>query len=307
MDTVHPVLESRLTAAGFACIAHWDTPREKLLVEISQATGIVIRSRITINREFIDAATGLKFIARSGSGLENIDVEYARSKGIVLFNSPEGNRDAVAEHVLAMLLTLFDKLNKADREVRQGMWDREGNRGIELAGKTVAIIGYGVMGSAVAERLSGFRCRILAHDKFKSGFGSSTVEESDLLRIFEEADIVSLHLPLTAETTGYVNAGFLNQFRKSIYLINTARGKNVVTADLVEAMKSGRVSGACLDVLEYEKASLEGLDISAQPPPLQYLMSSPNTVLTPHVAGWTVESYEKLSAVLAEKILKWKG
>lgn len=307
LDTVHPVLAERLTAAGYVCVAHEATTPEELMPRLHEAYGIVLRSRLPVNRALLAACPNLAFIARSGSGLENIDVAFAASKGIRLFNSPEGNRDAVAEHVMGMLLSLFNKLHKSDREVRQGIWDREGNRGRELAGKTVGIIGYGVMGTAVAERLAGFRCRILAHDKYKSGFGFGGVEECALERIFEEADIVSLHLPLTAETAGYVNSVWLGRFKKPICLVNTSRGRHVVTADLVTAMRSGRVYGACLDVLEYEKTSLEGLEVSAMPEALQYLVDAPHTVLTPHVAGWTVESYVKLSEVLADKILAELG
>lgn len=303
LDTVHPVLAQRLSAAGYECIGLEDTTAEALPGHLHEAHGIVLRSRIPVNRALLEACPNLVFIARSGSGLENIDVAFATSRGIRLFNSPEGNRDAVAEHVMGMLLSLFNKLNKSDHEVRQGIWDREGNRGMELAGKTMGIIGYGVMGTAVAKRLAGFQCRILAHDKYKSGFGSDGVQECTLERIFEEADIVSLHLPLTAETEAYVNQTWLQQFRKPICLVNTSRGRHVVTADLVDAMRSGQVYGACLDVLEYEKASLEGLETASVPEALQYLMNSAHTVLTPHIAGWTVESYVKLSEVLADKIL----
>lgn len=307
IDSVHEVLKERLQQAGYVCDELFTTPNDKLLQKAKDYFGLVIRSRITINKAFIDAATSLKFIARSGSGLENIDVAYAESKGIQVFNSPEGNSDAVAEQGVGMLLMLLNNLKRADSEVRRGVWRREENRGRELSSLTVGIIGYGVMGSAFARRLSGFGCNIIAHDKYKTGFDNDHVLEVTLQELQAQADIVSLHLPQNRDTTYYANEAFFNAFAKNIVLINTARGKNVKTDDLVEALKQGKVTGACLDVLEYEKSSLEGLDGDELPAALQYLVESDQTVLTPHIAGWTHESYFKLSNVLSDKILSHFG
>jgi D-3-phosphoglycerate dehydrogenase len=303
IDTVHEALKERLLLAGYVCEERFTATHDELLANAHEYFGLVLRSRITLDVQALNAFSNLKFVARSGSGLENIDVEYAKSKGIVVFNSPEGNSTAVAEQAVGMLLMLLNNLHKADREVRDGFWQREENRGLELEQLTVGIIGYGVMGSAFAKRLSGFGCNVIAHDKYKENFGSEHVREVSLKELQEQADVVSLHLPQTPETVHYANAFFFQSFIKNIFLINTARGKNVDTTALVEAMKVGKVAGACLDVLEYEKASLEGLDSDELPDALQYLIQSPRTVLTPHIAGWTVESYYKLSSVLADKIL----
>lgn len=303
VESVHEILHDRLTAAGYFCDRRYDSSRSELLSYAHDYVGVVVRSRIKIDREFIDAATRLKFIARSGSGLENIDVAYAESKGIAVYNSPEGNRDAVGEHTMGMLLMLLNNLRQADADVRAGRWPREENRGYEISGKTVGIIGYGLMGSAVAEKLSGFGARVIAHDKYKHGFSNQLVQETTFEALQQQADIVSLHLPLTEETHYYANAAFFAGFTKPIYFINTSRGKNTDTAALVDALKSGRVRGACLDVIEYEKASLEGLEFDPGLTALRDLIEMQNVVLSPHIAGWTHESYEKLSSVLAEKIL----
>ncbi len=305
IESVHDVLQQHMEALGFACELRYDATREELMRDGANYFGIVIRSRITIDKTFIDAFENLKFIARSGSGLENIDVKCAEAKGIAIFNSPEGNRDAVGEHAIGMLLTLFNKLKQADNEVRNGLWQREKNRGIELKGKTFAIIGYGVMGSSLAKKLQGFGCNIIAHDKYKSGFANDFVKEVSLDEIFEEADIVSIHLPLTDETKFYVNDEFISKFKKPFYFINTSRGQNVKTPAISYALQSGQLLGAGIDVLEYEKASLEGLEFSDMPADLQYLMQSDKVILTPHIAGWTQESYYKLSSVLADKIETW--
>jgi D-3-phosphoglycerate dehydrogenase len=307
IDTVHEVLKERLLLAGYECEERFTATRDELLAIAHEYFGVVVRSRITLDVQAIDAFSNLKFISRSGSGLENIDVDYAKSKGIAVFNSPEGNSTAVAEQAVGMLLMLLNNLHKADSEVRDGLWQREENRGLELEQLTVGIIGYGVMGSAFAKRLSGFGCKVIAHDKYKVNFGNERVHEVSLKQLQEQADVVSLHLPQTTETVHYANAFFFQGFVKNIFLINTARGKNVDTTALVEAMKVGKVAGACLDVLEYEKASLEGLDTEDLPDALQYLIHSPRTILTPHIAGWTVESYYKLSSVLADKILAHFG
>lgn len=300
IDTVHPILQNTLLKYGYDCVMADKWSKEEILEKIELFQGIVIRSRIPIDQAFLDATKNLKFIARAGAGLENIDVSYAKSKKIMLINAPEGNRDAVAEHTLGMLLSLFNKLNQADKEVRKGKWLREENRGIELKGKTVGIIGYGYMGAAFAQRLMGFECTVLAYDKYKKGFGTDFIKEVDQKIVLEKSDVLSLHIPLTEETHHFVNEGFIQSVKKNFYLINTARGNVVDTNALAEGIKSGKILGACLDVLEHESSSFEELNPS---PSLQYLLDSDKTILSPHIAGWTVESHEKLSSVLAEKIV----
>lgn len=302
LDSNHPLLHETLQKAGHTCDLNYLWTKEEILNSIHLYDGIVIRSKIKITKEIIDKALKLKFIARAGAGMENIDVEYAESKGIRCLHAPEGNRDAVGEHAIGMLLSLFNNLCRANKEVREGKWIREGNRGIELMGKTVGIIGYGNMGSAFAERLKGFGVKVLAYDKYKSGFGNNFIIESPLDHIFEQADVISLHTPLTEETHYMINDSFINNFKKNIYIINTARGKCLNTADLVKNIKSGKVAGACLDVLEYEVVSFENLDAANLPEPFQYLIQSEKVMLSPHIGGWTIESNQKIARVLAEKI-----
>ncbi len=304
IDSNHPSLHQTLEKAGHVCHLHYDWTKEEIIQNIHLYDGIIIRSKIKITKAFLDKATNLKFIARAGAGMENIDVAYAESKGIKCIHAPEGNRDAVGEHALAMLLALFNNVLRADKEVREGKWLREENRGVELMGKTVGIIGYGNMGSAFAERLKGFGVKLLVYDKYKTNFGNECIQESSLERIFDEADIVSLHVPLTAETERMVNDTFINSFRNNIYIINTARGKCLNTDDLVLNLKSGKVLGACLDVLEYEMTSFETLDVTMLPEAFQYLTKSDKVILSPHIAGWTIESHRKIAMVLAEKILQ---
>jgi len=303
IDTVHPALEERLTANGFTCIDGTSLSRAEILKDVGNIDGVVIRSKFKIDVEFLEAATSLKFIARSGAGLENITLEAASNKGIVVFNSPEGNRDAVGEQATGMLLSLFNHLNRADGEVRNGIWKREENRGIELKGKTVGIIGYGNMGGAFAQRLQGFECRVVAYDKYKTHTDSPYAELVSLQHLMRYSDVVSFHVPLTDETRYYLNNGFINSMDKPFYLINTARGKVVNTEHLVQGLKSGKVLGAALDVLEYETSSFETLSSADLPAPFQYLIQSEQVILSPHVAGWTIESYEKLATFLADKIL----
>lgn len=304
LDIVHPVLQERLEAQNWECYDYSQTPIDKLIYLINDFDGIVIRSRFRMDENFLQHANNLKFIARSGAGMENIDESYCSKRGIELFNAPEGNRGAVGEHALGMLLALFNNLIKANREVKSGIWDREGNRGIELESKTVGIIGFGNNGSEFAKKLRGFDCKILAYDKYKSGFGNDFVQESNPKEIQEKADILSLHIPETQETIGLVNETYIEAFQKNFYLINLSRGKNVATAALVKGLKSGKILGACLDVLEYEKASFENMFSEELPADFQYLVQAENVILTPHVGGWTHESYFKLSNVLADKILK---
>jgi len=298
IDTVHPMLWEELEKEGFNCIEGYDLSKEEVKTISSDIYGIVIRSRFKIDVPFLDACQELRFIARAGSGMENIDEEFATSKGIACLNAPEGTRQAVAEHALGMLLSLFNTLNTADIEVRQGLWKREENRGIELNGKTMGIIGFGHNGSAFADVLSGFGVKLLAYDKYKSNYSEKAIE-SDMQTIFEEVDILSLHIPLTDETHHLINDEFIQRFKKPFYLINTSRGQCIKTTDLLDAMQNGKVLGACLDVLEYEKTSFEKLENSVD---FQRLIKSKKVILSPHVAGWTKESKLKLAQVLLEKI-----
>lgn len=303
IDSVHPILEQRLTQAGFVCQRHFKTSFEELVEMLPHAYGLVLRSRFTIDAAFLAHCPQLRFIARSGSGLENIDKQACESKQIRLYNSPEGNRNAVAEHALGMLLNLLNKLNKADKEVRSGIWNREQNRGEELDGKTVGIIGYGNNGAAFAKKLRGFDVKVLAFDKYKTGFGDHFVQECTLEAIQQQADILSFHIPQNKETKYLFNQEFLKQMHKPFYLLNLSRGKIVETEVLIRGLQLGQIKGAGLDVLEYEQKSFEAFFDRQMPPAFQALIQQENVVLTPHVGGWTTESYVKLSSVLADKIL----
>ncbi|MEZ4801320.1 MAG: 2-hydroxyacid dehydrogenase [Gelidibacter sp.] len=301
LDTNHPLLINQLKALGFENDEDYSSSKEVVMSTIKNYDGIVLRSRFSIDEQFLDAATNLKFIARVGAGLENIDSSYANKKKITLIAAPEGNRNAVGEHALGMLLSLFNKLNKADREVRNGIWQREANRGIELDGKTVGLIGYGNMGKAFAKKLRGFDVEVLCYD-IKNYVGDKNAKQVSLKDFQKQVDVVSLHTPQTSKTLGMINSTFINQFTKPFWLLNTARGKSVVTADLVEALKSQKILGAGLDVLEYEKTSFEDMFTSTMPEPFQYLIQAENVLLTPHVAGWTIESNEKLAQTIVDKI-----
>lgn len=304
LDTVHSILWDRLHDTGFTCVDATELKKEHCFEEIADAEGIVIRSRFKMDEELLKHAPNLKFIARSGAGMENIDIDYCQKRKIQLINAPEGNRNAVGEHALGMLLSLMNKLHTADQEVRKGIWDREGNRGVELDGKTVGIIGFGNNGSAFAKKLSGFDVKVIAYDKYKSDFGYEFVKEVQLQQIFNEADVVSFHIPQNEETIYFANDSFFNQFKKSLFLLNLSRGKIVETKALVTALKSGKVLGAGLDVLEYEKASFENFFEQELSADFHYLLNSNQVILSPHVGGWTNESYFKLSDVLADKILE---
>ena len=293
-DRTHEVLEEKLREAGFVVSVEPDHDYESLVAAAQGCVGLVVRSKVIIDSKFIDRVSSLSCIGRVGAGMETIDVEYAESKGISCLNSPEGNRDAVGEHAVGLLLALIDNIARADAEVRQGLWRREANRGLELGSLTVGIIGYGNMGQSFAKRLSGFGCRVVIYDKYKE---IGTLEE-----VQREADVVSFHVPLTDETHHYLDTGFIEAMAKPFFVVNTARGAVVDTEALVQGLERGKVRGAALDVLEYENMQADGLgDV---PVSMQYLMRSPLTVLTPHVAGWTVESKYKLAAVLADKMIK---
>ncbi len=303
IDTVHPVLWDRLEIAGFNCVDATQSTQGELKKEIENAFGVVIRSRIPMDVEVLDAAKHLEFIARSGAGMENIDVDYCHKRGIRLFNAPEGNRNAVAEHALGMLLNILNKLNQADQEVRNGIWNREGNRGIELDGKNVGIIGFGNNGEAFAKKLAGFDVQIYAYDKYKKNFGDQRVIECSLEELMEKSDVISFHIPQNEETIYFADQDFFDNVSKPFYLLNLSRGKIVSIEALVEAMKGNKVLGAGLDVLEYENATFESFHQQELPEAFEYLIQAKNVILTPHVGGWTNESHYKLSEVLADKIL----
>ena len=302
LDANHPLLIEQLHQAGFKNDEDYTSSKEVIEQKIKMYDGIVLRSRFKIDQQFLEAATNLKFIGRVGAGMENIDCEYAKIKGIKLIAAPEGNRTAVAEHALGMLLNLMNKLSFADREVRNGIWKREENRGFEIEGKTVGIIGYGVMGKAFAKRLKGFDCKVICYD-IKSGVGDENAEQVALQQLQQQTDILSLHTPQTPETFHLINKKLIVGFQKPFWFINTARGKSVKTEDLVEALKSGTILGAGLDVLEYEKSSFENMFSDDElPEAFQYLIQADNVLLSPHIAGWTMESKEKLAQIIVDKI-----
>ena len=302
LDKNHSLLIEQLTKAGYKNEEDYTSSKSDIEQIISGYDGIVIRSRFKFDRTFIDAGTNLKFIARVGAGLESIDIPYAESKGITLISAPEGNCNAVGEHTLGMLLSLFNKLNKADFEVKKGKWNREVNRGIELDGKTVGIIGYGNMGKAFSKKLQGFDCKVICYD-IKENVGDKNATQVSLITFQKEVNVVSLHIPWTPLTNRMVNSDFINQFSKPFWLLNTARGKSVVTSDLVLALKNGQLLGAGLDVLEFEKSSFESLFSNKIPASLSDLLSMENVILSPHIAGWTIESKEKLAQVIVDKIV----
>ena len=302
-SNVHPFLREKLEDSDFIVENNILKNSTELAKVICNYHGIIINSRFVIDKNIIDKANELKFIGRVGAGMESIDIDYLNKRGIKCYNSPEGNRTAVGEHALGMLLCLLNKINIADKQVREGKWVREANRGVEIEGKTVGIIGYGNMGSAFAKRLKGFDCNVIAYDKYKSAYSDEFVQEVTVEKLFEKTDIFSIHVPLTDETKYMVDSKFINSFKKNIYLINTARGKVLKTVDLAENLKSGKVIGAALDVMEYEDSSFEKMNFENMPAELKYLLESENVILTPHIAGLTSESNFKHAKVLAEKIL----
>ena len=305
IDTCHPLLFESLITDGHQCIEGYNLSYEEVSKMMPEVNGIIIRSRIQLDKEILEKAENLLFVARAGAGMESIDVGFAESKNIKCINSPEGNRDAVGEHATGMLLSLMNNLIRADQQVRSGEWIREENRGHELQGKTVGLIGFGNMGSSFASKLQGFDCKILAYDKYKIGFGNTLVREAGMQEILNEADILSIHVPLTDETEYFIDDSLLNSFKKKIYFINTSRGKCVRTDDLVKNIKTGKVLGACLDVIEYEDLSFEKISGQSrffENPSWQFLIKSEKVILSPHIAGWTYESNEKIAKTLVRKI-----
>ncbi len=300
----------QLQQLGFINHEDFTSSKQEIEAKIQDYQGIVIRSRFKIDKTFLDKAINLEFIARVGAGLESIDCDYAISKNITLIAAPEGNANAVGEHALGMLLSLFNKLNVADSEIKSGNWNRESNRGHEIEGKTIAIIGYGNMGKSFAKKLKGFDCEVIFYDVLEN-IEDTNAKQVSLKELQQKADVISLHIPWTPETDKIFNSGFINSITKPFWFINTSRGNNVVTADLAEGLKSGKILGAGLDVLEYEKLSFENLftDLSSRaqsreniPDAFQYLLEAKNVLLTPHIAGWTFESHQKLAQVIVNKI-----
>lgn len=300
LDKNHPLITEQLSEKGFVLEEDFSSSYEQVLEKIHLYEGVIIRSRIPLDAHFLEKAKNLKFIARVGAGMENIDISKAQELGIKLINSPEGNKDAVAEHVIGTLLVLMNRLFISSNEVKKGIWLREENRGEEILGKTFGIIGYGNMGKAVAKRLSGFGCKTIFYD-IKPNLSDEFATQVSLQELQENADILSLHTPLTEDTLYMIDEEFISKMKKNFYFINTARGKNLKTSALVNALKSGKIKGACLDVLEYEKTSFENLETKNED--LEYLLNSEKAIITPHIAGWTHESKIKLAQVIVDKIL----
>ncbi|MPR32615.1 2-hydroxyacid dehydrogenase [Salmonirosea aquatica] len=301
-DQMHPSLFALLDAQGWQYDYRPDFRRNDIISCLAEYDGLIIRSKTRIDEELLTQATRLQFIARAGAGLDLIDDAATQRLGIKLFHAGTGNRDAVAEHTVGMLLMLFNNLSRADREVRQAIWDREGNRGVELMGKTVGLIGYGNNGTATAQRLSGFGCRVLAYDKYREDYSDQYAQEATLADIQREADVLSLHIPLTELTSNLINETFISNFQKPFYLINVSRGEIVNSKAVVQAMKNNKILGVCLDVLENEKLSQL---TNPQQEAFDYFRSSPRAVLTPHIAGWTHESYVRINEVLVQQITEW--
>ena len=300
LDKNHPLITEQLSEKGLVLEEDFSSSYEQVLEKIHLYEGVIIRSRIPLDAHFLEKAKNLKFIARVGAGMENIDISKAQELGIKLINSPEGNKDAVAEHVIGTLLVLMNRLFISSNEVKKGIWLREENRGEEILGKTFGIIGYGNMGKAVAKRLSGFGCKTIFYD-IKPNLSDEFASQVSLQELQENADILSLHTPLTEDTLYMIDEEFISKMKKNFYFINTARGKNLKTSALVNALKSGKIKGACLDVLEYEKTSFENLETKNED--LEYLLNSEKAIITPHIAGWTHESKIKLAQVIVDKIL----
>lgn len=304
LDKNHPLINAQLTEKGFVIEEDHVSTYSEVLDKIGNFDGVIIRSRIPIDESFLLKGKNLRFIARVGAGLENIDSEKAKQLGISIISSPEGNRDSVAEHVVGMLLVLTNRLFIASQEVKNGIWKREENRGDELLGKTFGIIGYGNMGKATAKRLSGFGLKVIFHDILPN-LSDEFATQVSLDELKKQADILSLHIPITDDTFHLIDEKFISEMKKDFYFVNTARGKNVKTKDLVEAIKSGKIKGAALDVLEFEKSSFENLDY--QNSDLEFLLNSEKVIVTPHIAGWSHQSKEKLAQVIVDKILREFG
>jgi D-3-phosphoglycerate dehydrogenase len=299
VDDIHPIFIEQAEALGYHCDYQPAIKPEQVFEIIADYEGLVIRSKFLVDRKVIDISKNLHFICRAGAGMDNIDEDYALEKGIMLINAPEGNMDAVGEHAIGLLLNLMNNINRSDAEIREGVWKREANRGYELKGKTVGIIGYGFMGKSFAKKLSGFEVNVIAYDKYKTGFSDQYAREVSMEEIVKHADVISFHVPLTAETKGLVNDEYLFHFKKPIFLLNTSRGKVVKAKAVLNAIKQGKILGAGLDVLEVEK-----FPVLAEQEWFEELKHCDKIILTPHVAGWTFDSYRRISEVMADKLSK---
>jgi len=297
VDDIHPVFIEQAEALGYTCDYRPLIKASEAFEIIGDYAGLVIRSKFNVDRSVIDAATSLRFVCRAGAGMDNIDEAYAAEKNIKLINAPEGNMDAVGEHAVGLLLSLMNNFRTADAEIRSGSWLREANRGYELKGKTVGIIGYGFMGSSFAKKLSGFGVDVIAYDKYKTGFSDRYAREVSMEEIVKHSDVLSLHIPLTSETNGLIDDEYLFHFKKSIFFINTSRGKTAKVSAVLNAIKQGKIIGAGLDVLEVEK-----FPSLAEQTWFEELRQSGKVILTPHVAGWTFDSYRRISEVMAAKL-----
>jgi D-3-phosphoglycerate dehydrogenase len=297
VDDLHPAFIEQAESFGYTINYQPDMKLDEAYAIINNYDGLVIRSKFQVDRRFIDQATHLRFICRAGAGMDNIDEDYALEKGIKLINAPEGNMDAVGEHAIGLLLSLMNNMNTADAEIRAGSWRREENRGYELKGRTVGIIGYGHMGSSFAKKLSGFGVDIIAYDKYKTGFSDQYAREVSMEEIVKHSEVLSLHIPLTKETDGMVTDEYFYHFKKPIFFINTARGKVVKTSAVLNAIKQGKIIAAGLDVLEVEK-----FPSLAEQAWFDELRQNGRVILSPHVGGWTFESYRKISEVMARKL-----
>lgn len=300
VDDIHPIFAEKLAAKNIAFDYLPSIGKEEALQLIHQYTGLVIRSKFKVDAAFLDAAPQLTFIARGGAGMDNIDDAYASKRGITLINAPEGNRDAMGEHMVGMLLSLMNNLHRANAEIKNGLWQREANRGLELGGRTVALIGYGNNGQAMARKLAGFDVNVIAYDKYVSGFGDAYATEASMEEVTEKADVLSLHIPLTAVSRGMVNEAYLARFRKSIFFLNGARGEIVDVPAVLSALDSGRVLGAAFDVLPVEK-----FPALNEQPWFEPLITHEKVICSPHVAGWSVESYFKIADVLVQKVIAY--
>ncbi|MCB0661216.1 MAG: hydroxyacid dehydrogenase [Saprospiraceae bacterium] len=303
-DQTHECLPEALTAAGYECVFRFKGQKNEVMAELKDYVGLVCKSRILIDRDFLKAGTNLKFVARAGVGTEHIDLGAAEEFGIIVLKSPEGSKDAVGEHALGLLLGLMNNLMRAHLQIQNSQWIRKPNTGVEIKGKTVGILGYGNMGQAFAQRLCGFECKVIAYDKYRENYGDHNAKAVSLEELFENSDILSIHIPYDEVNHYFINKAFLESFKKNIWLVNTGRGLTLQTEDLVACLKSGKVLGAALDVLEYEEMSFDAFTFENIPEPLQYLLDAPNVVLAPHIAGWSEESYRGHASVLAEKILQ---
>jgi D-3-phosphoglycerate dehydrogenase len=303
IDKMHDSLSNLLKGIGYEMVYRPDIRREEILRIIGDYSGLIVRSKTRIDEELISKGLKLKWVGRAGAGMDNLDLVFLEKRGIKVVNAPEGNRDALGEHGVGMILSLLHRLNTANNQIKGGIWDREGNRGFELKGRTVGIFGYGHMGNALARKLRGFECRVIGYDKYKTGFADENIEEVHLDTFRNETEILSIHVPLTHETNRLFTYEYLDQFKRLFLLLNTARGEVLVLKDLLRLLTEFKIAGAALDVLENEKINKL---LPEEKKVFDELRDRNNVIFTPHVAGWTFESYEKINEVLVDKISRLK-